>query len=217
MFSDIGPRWHDLEQCLESFPQQACLWTVPDALVARLLRCRVMGFSTKYLGHLDIHPSLNDSEAEWLRAFAAIDRRLYSEPYEVAMNPRALEFDRIQRRRSGDGDDAFKSLVARDGTPYPHLDWRPCPEGCCLAWDGTEKSRMAEETLQYLVDHFLRPGAHARLDSRPEFEHFTFDHVVNGIIAAERDDTRELFLIVCEDNAIRRETLVAPAIAEWNM
>lgn len=44
-----------------------------------------MGFSTNYLGHLDIHPSLNDSEADWLRAFVAIDRRHYTEPYEVAM------------------------------------------------------------------------------------------------------------------------------------
>lgn len=76
---------------------------------------------------------------------------------------------------------------------------------------------MAEEWLQYLIDHFLRPGAHARLDGRPAFEHFTFDHMVNGIIAAERDDTRELFLIVCEDNAIHREVLVAPDPDPWNM
>lgn len=55
------------------------------------------------------------------------------------------------------------------------------------------------------------------LDDRPEFEHFTFDHVVNGVIAAERDDTRELFLIVCKDNTIRRERLVAPDPAPWDM
>jgi len=177
-----------------------------------------MGFSTKYLGHLTIHPPLNDAEADWLRAFAAVDRRLYTEPYEVAMNPRAVEFDALQERRSGDGHhgwDPFTSLTPRDGTPYPHLDWAPCLEGCCLAWNGTEKSRMSEEWLQYLIDHFLRPGAHARLAGRPEFEQFTFDHVVDGVIAAERDDTRELFLIVCEDNRIRRETLVRPQPDEW--
>ncbi|WP_446663704.1 hypothetical protein [Flexivirga sp. B27] len=175
-----------------------------------------MGFSTKYLGRLDIEPPLNDAEADWLRAFVAIDRRHYTGPYEVAMNPRALEFARSQQQSDDEGD-AFKSLVPRDGTPYPHLDWAPCPTGCCLAWDGTEKSRMAEESLQYLIDHFLRPGAHARLDGRPEFEHFTFNHVVSGIIAAERDDTRELFLIVCEDNTIRRELLVRPDPAPWDM
>ncbi len=177
-----------------------------------------MGFSTKYLGRLEIQPPLNDSEADWLRAFAAIDRRHYTEPYEVAMNPRALEFDRLKQRQADRGSscgDAFTSLAPRDGTPYPHLDWAPCYEGCCLTWDGTEKSRMAEEWLQYLIDHFLRPGAYARLDGRPEFEHFTFDHVVNGTIAAERDDTRELFLILCEDNTIRRKALVAPVPDDW--
>lgn len=175
-----------------------------------------MGFSTKYLGHLTIEPPLDDAEADWLRAFAAVDRRLYTQPYEVAMNARALEFDALRERRSGDdhhGSDPFTSLISRDGPP--HLDWGPCLEGCCLAWNGTDKSRMAEESLQYLIDHFLRPGAHARLAGRPEFEHFTFDHVVNGIIAAERDDTCELFLIICEDNTIRRETLVEPQPDEW--
>lgn len=177
-----------------------------------------MGFSTTYLGRLDVNPPLNDSEVEWLRAFAAIDRRHYTEPYEVAMNPRALQLDRWPQQESGEQPadrDPFTSLVPRDGTPYPHLDWKPCEQGCCLIWDGTEKSRMAEEWLQYLIDHFLRPGAHARLERRPEFERFTFDHSVDGIIAGERNDTRELFLIVCEDNQIRRQTLVPPDPEDW--
>ncbi|MBB2891682.1 hypothetical protein [Flexivirga oryzae] len=179
-----------------------------------------MGFSTTYLGRLDIHPLLNDFEVEWLRAFAAIDRRHYTEPYEVAMNPRALAIDDWQQHQAGsrpDGRDPFKSLSPDDGSPYPYLDWQPCTQGCCLGWERREKSRMAEEWLQYLIDHFLRPGAHARLDGRPEFEPFTFDHVVNGIIAGERDDTGELFLIRCEDNVIRRETLVNPERDEWLM
>lgn len=174
-----------------------------------------MGFSTRYLGHLDIQPPLNDSETEWLRAFGEIDRRHYNEPYEVAMNPRALRIETWQQR--GSGGDAFKSLAPPDGSPYPHLDWAPCYEGCCLAWYGTEKSRMAEEWLQYLIDHFLRPGAHARLDGRQAFERFTFDHTLNGVIAAERNDTLELFLIVCRDNTIRRETLVPPIPDEWGV
>lgn len=178
-----------------------------------------MGFSTHYLGRLDIKPHLNEAEGEWLRAFAEIDRRHYTQPYEVAMNPRALQIERWERQESGakrDSPDPFSSLTPADGTPYPHLAWHPCPTGCCLSWDGSEKSRMAEEWLQYLIDHFLRPGAHARLSRRAEFEQFTFDHVVSGTIAAERDDTRELFLIVCEDNQVRRHTLVPPDVMPWD-
>ena len=121
---------------------------------SKVFCCGVMGFSTKYLGRLDIEPHLNESEIEWLRAFAAIDRRHYTERYEVARNPRAVQLDRWQREEAGDGPagvdpapgpDPFTSLTPMDGTPYPHLDWKPCLEGCCLVWEGTEKAPMAEE------------------------------------------------------------------------
>ena len=189
-----------------------------------------MGFSTRYLGRLDIEPRLNSAEVEWLTAYAEIDRRYFTDPYEVPMNPRAFVIEQERRRdqerqrlRSGTKRrgvatrDAFTTLSPGDGSPYPHLDWKPCPSGCCLGWDSrTEKSRMAEEWLQYLIDHFLRPGAKARISGRPDFERFTFDHVVNGTIAAERDDTRQLWLIRCKDNEISTEQLVPPDVMEWD-
>lgn len=119
---------------------------------------------------------------------------------------------------ASDGDglavvDHFTTLTPSDGSPYPHLDWTPCVDGCCLTWDSrTEKSRMAQEWLQYLIDHFMRPGALARTSTRPDFADFTFDHLVNGTIAAERDDTRELWLIQCRDNDISTMQLVPPDV-----
>lgn len=170
-----------------------------------------MGFSTAYLGRLTISPPLNDAEVDWLRAFAAIDRRHYHHPYDVAMNPRVVQQDEANRARGGrDAPDPFATLTPRDGSPYPHLDWGPCMDGCCLEWTRQEKSRMAPEWIEYLIDHFLRPGANAQSSDRPEFEHFTFDHQLNGTLAGERDDSRELFLIVVRDNALRVETLVEP-------
>lgn len=176
-----------------------------------------MGYGTNFLGHLEVTPPLNDAEADWLRAFAEIDRRHYSDPYDVAMNPRvvAQEGSRGARPRDESTPDPFASLSPRDGTPYPHLDWVPCGDGCCLRWNGTEKSRMALEWLEYLTDHFLRPGAHARSCGTPEFEHFTFDHQVNGMLAGERDDTGELFLIRARDSTFDVETLVPPRWYPW--
>lgn len=49
-----------------------------------------MGFSTRYLGRLDIEPRLNPAEVEWLCAYAELDRRYFTDPYEVPMNPRAF-------------------------------------------------------------------------------------------------------------------------------
>ncbi|GAA2158519.1 hypothetical protein FHX52_2397 [Humibacillus xanthopallidus] len=192
-----------------------------------------MGFSTTYLGRLDIEPRLNAAEAEWLTAYAMVDRRYFTNPYEVPMNPRAFVAEQERQRaaarkvpearprkgrRQPDVRDPFTTLVPRDGTPYPHLDWTPCADRCCLQWDSrTEKSRMAEAWLQYLIDHFLRAGAIARTSNKPDFAPFTFDHVVNGIIAATRDDTRALWLIRCVDNEISTESILAPDVMPWDL
>jgi hypothetical protein len=200
-----------------------------------------MGFSTTYLGRLDIEPKLNPAEVEWLTAYAEVDRRHFTDPYEVPMNPRAFLIEqehkreeryrleaqaraakpatsKRKRRATRTTPDPFTTLTPGDGSPYPHLDWKPCPTGCCLSWDSrTEKSRMAEPWLQYLIDHFLCPGALARTSGRPDFADFTFDHVLNGTIAAERDDTRELWLIVCRDNEIDTVQLVAPDVMPWEL
>lgn len=197
-----------------------------------------MGFSTRFLGRLDIEPPLNATEVEWLTAFAEVDRRHFTDPYDVPMNPRAFRVEQERcrttaaqgtpaRNHSGpavsDGDgvavvDPFTTLAPSDGSPYPHLDWTPCVDGCCLTWDSrTEKSRMAQEWLQYLIDHFMRPGALARTSTRPDFAAFTFDHLVNGTIAAERDDTRELCLIQCRDNDISTLQLVPSDVMPWDV
>ncbi|HKX67639.1 MAG TPA: hypothetical protein VJN29_10475 [Intrasporangium sp.] len=190
-----------------------------------------MGFSTTFMGRLDIEPRLNSAEVEWLRAYAELDRRYFTDPYEVPMNPKAfrlererqLEEERQQLRAGSKGKrlaatEAFTSLTPGDGSPYAHLDWKPCMDGCCLSWDNrTDKSRMAEEWLQYLIDHFLRPGASARRSAKPDFSQFTFDHVLNGVIAAERDDTRALWLIRCRDNEISTEQLVSPDPMPWDL
>ena len=57
-----------------------------------------MGFSTTYLGRLDIEPKLNPAEVEWLTAYAEIDRRHFTDPYEVPMNPRAFLIEQENKR-----------------------------------------------------------------------------------------------------------------------
>ncbi|WP_109473304.1 hypothetical protein [Ornithinimicrobium cavernae] len=82
-----------------------------------------------------------------------------------------------------------------------------------MQWVDIEKSNSAVHELQYLIDHFLRPGALAADDGRDDFSDFTFDHVVSGTIAARRQDGW-LYLIQCRDNAISEETLV-PGRGLW--
>lgn len=148
-----------------------------------------VGDSTRYLGRFDIEPPLNAGEVEWLRAYARTLRREGEDPYAVPMNPGAME------PPHGTG----RVLTC---------EWAPCPEGCCLEWQPGERSDSPRAAVRYLIDHFLRPGAHASLDGRPDFDVFTFDHMVSGTVAAENDETRELYLVTARRNTVRQRTLV---------
>lgn len=156
-----------------------------------------MGYNTSYLGRFDVEPSLNGAEVEWLRAYSRTFRPAGGDdPYGVPMNPGA-------------------ELPADTATTFERCDWVPCLDGCCLSWRPAERSNNASVDLQYLIDHFLRPGAHAAADGRPDFEPFTFDHHVSGIVAAENGETRELFLLVADDNVIDERTLVPGDPYPW--
>jgi hypothetical protein len=60
-----------------------------------------------------------------------------------------------------------------------------------------------------LIDHFLRPGAHAAKAGLVYFENFTFDHVLNGVVAVNRRSDAELSLIEVRNNRIRKKVVRA--------
>lgn len=169
-----------------------------------------MGYSTRYLGRLDIEPRLNPHEATWLRAFQRTHRGLHpDDPYAVPMNPGAEAIGHPLVQESVPG----VMIIPTGGPGLDTCDWAPCVSGCCLQWREIEKSNHATEQLQYLIDHFLRPGALSASDGRDDFEPFTFDHTVSGIIAAQRQDGW-LYLIRAEDNDLEEITLV-PGKGLW--
>lgn len=115
-----------------------------------------MGVNTTYIRRVDIVPGLNQSEYDYLTAFA----------------------DRLPA-----GDD-----WAAEGLPGPWCDWEPCPHGCCLSWNGREKfnAPRAWRWMEYLIDHFLRPGAAEQAGEKPRFGEFTFDHQMDGLYPDDR-------------------------------
>lgn len=165
-----------------------------------------MGYSTTYLGRLDITPRLNDAETTWLRAFRRTQRAFHpDDPYAVPMHPSAEYLTNPLATR--DGGDCW-SWPSAGASGLPRCDWEPSVDGSCLHWSEVEKSNTAVSELSYLIDHFLRPHALASTDGRADFAPFTFDHRVDGTIAALRGDSRELFLIVAVNNQITTRTLV---------
>lgn len=97
----------------------------------------------------------------------------------------------------------------------PRCDWEPCVDGCCLQWSEIEQTNTAVSELSYIVDHFLRPHATASKDGRADFAPFIFNHRVDGTIAALRGDSRELFLIIADNNDITTRALVAGDPELW--
>lgn len=160
-----------------------------------------MGTTTDYLGHFTIDPPLNDAERDYLAAFC--ESRRWARPggpYAVPPHPLAEEAHETDV-------EAFNRCAA--GQPDLWCQWVPCPTGCCLSWDGREHFLAGTRWLQYLVDHFLRPGGEASRSGDPAFEGFTFDHRVDGVVAACRRDTRRLFLIEAVDGVVVEHELVA--------
>ena len=79
----------------------------------------------------------------------------------------------------------------------------------------SEKSNDAVQALGFLVEHYLGPDAKAKDSDNPDFAAFTFDHRLDGVIAGERNDTEELFLLRVVDSAFSYETLI-PGVAWWD-
>jgi hypothetical protein len=158
-----------------------------------------MGYTTDFVGHIDVHPALNREEIEYLTAFS--QSRRYERPggpYAVPGNPRAEE-------PPVEVDDSYNRPAP--GQPQLWCQWVPCWEGCCLSVDGREKFYRPVAWLRYLVDHFLKPGAEASFSGDPQFEHFTFDHAVAGMVVGCRRDNKELFAIEASGDRVNTKIL----------
>ena len=158
-----------------------------------------MGYTTDYLGHIDIAPSLNEAELGYLDMFSR--SRRWSRPggpYAVPSDPDADE-------AADSGDRAFN--IPPEGQPGLWCDWVPCWDGCCLSFEGSERFYAPVPWLRYLIDHFLKPGATAAAGTDPRFVSFTFDHVLDGMVVGCRRDTKELFAVTVRHNVVRTEVL----------
>ena len=163
-----------------------------------------MGFTTDFIGRVEIEPALNQDEVEYLSAFSMSRRFDRAEgPYFVPGNPMAV----IDTERQGVDVDTYNRVAP--GQPELWCHWVPCPGGCCLSFDGDEKFYQPVEWMRYLINHFLKPGALASRTGLPAFEHFTFDHRLDGMVVGCRRDNKALYAISVTNNRVTQKTLRA--------
>jgi hypothetical protein len=184
------------------------LWRRSDAPARSGAGCSPWD-TTDFVGHVDIEPGLNQDEMEYLTAFSLSRRFDRPEgPYAVPANPMAvLETER-------DTVDVATYNRVAPGQPELRCQWVPSLEGCCLTFDGNEKFYRPVEWMCYLIQHFLKPGAVASRSGLPAFEHFTFDHRLDGTIVGCRRDNKELFAIQVRANRVTMKVL-QPGLPEY--
>lgn len=162
-----------------------------------------MRITVELLGRFSIEPPLNAVEVEYLRALAMSGPAREGDPYAVPDHP-GLQ---VLLRRNAH-DEPRRRLTDRE--PPRSCGWAPCAHGCCLSWDGEENFYYPGDWLAYLVENLLGPEAAAASSTSPDLAGFTFDHRLDGVVAASCVESDELWLIVARDNEITEVLLSRP-------
>lgn len=174
-----------------------------------------MGYTTTFDGQVEIVPPLNEAEISFLTDLASTRRMLRTKGplfiTDVANMGQGqaedvVEYNRANGETSWDGKASDSSLFEENGQPGLWLQWVPTEDGTALEWDGNEKFYNATEWMRYLIDNLLAPSAKDYLDQHanedPRLGAFTCNHVVNGEIYAEGEESGDLWVLVVQDNQV---------------
>jgi hypothetical protein len=161
-----------------------------------------VGYTTTFTGSVAVTPPLNEHEIAYLRRFEST-RRMDRDrgPYYCGTGYAGQDIEPDVR-------DPNQPCSDQPGT-WCH--WTPTADGSAIEWDGGEKFYDAPKWMAYLIQTFLAP--HARLSEElsapvagwyyaPEFEHFTFDHVLNGVIDAEGEDGDDVWQLLVTEGVV---------------
>lgn len=170
-----------------------------------------MGYTTTFTGSITVTPPLNRHEIAYLRRFGD-SRRMDRERGPYYCGPAGGS-----GRRGDDKDGRDDEYDVRDHN-HPDSDqpglwckWEPADDGTAIAWNGAEKFYDAEKWMAYLILAFLKPDAWLASELKapredryyaPEFEHFTFDHVLNGVIDAQGEEEDDIWQLAVTDNIV---------------
>ena len=149
-----------------------------------------MGYTTKFKGFVTIDPPLNVQEIKFLNDFSNTRRM------ERNNGPYFVEGTGFMGQ--GDDADVVNSNCPPEGQPGLWCQWIPSKNGTRLKWDGSEKFYDAKEWMTYIVDHFLRPDAHAL----GKVEGLSCNHSVSGVIHASGEDRTDRWTLVVKDNQV---------------
>jgi len=158
-----------------------------------------MGYTTEFSGHIQVEPPLTEHEAAYLTKFATTRRMQRTNgPYYV----QGTGF-------MGQGSDPDVTEFNRPPAGQPGLwcQWIPSEDRTKIIWDGGEKFYASEEWMRYIIEHFLKSGAAAKTQTSDGQLFFTFgDHVLNGVIEAQGEDSEDHWFLAVRNNQVETVT-----------
>ncbi|WP_394941155.1 hypothetical protein [Psychromicrobium sp. YIM B11713] len=149
-----------------------------------------MGYSTDFSGTLNVTPPLNQAERDFLADFANTRHT----------SPEGLLFVTQPEGFYVSGNEP------QGGKPGIWCHWVAGEDGN-LTWDEEEKTYNHAEWLDWIITDLFGPDSRdfvqQRLSEDPRLQHFTHDHIVNGIIEASGEDSGDLWRIKVTNNNVQ--------------
>jgi len=153
-----------------------------------------MGYSTHFAGTLTVTPPLNEHERGYLADFAQT-RQTSPDRGQLVVESTSI----------GYVSSYFSGNTPQGNKPEIWCHWVPDEAGN-LVWNEAEKTHAHEQWLTWLIEHLLGPASRdfvqQRLGEDPRLEHFTHDHIINGIVDAQGDDPDDMWRIRVTENTV---------------
>jgi hypothetical protein len=151
-----------------------------------------MGYNTEFSGSIAITPPLNPEEIAYLNKFSDT-RRMDREkgPYFV---------DGTEEFGQGKDPDIRNYNSPPNGQPGLWCQWVPTEDGTAIVWNDQEKFYESVAWMEYLIEHFLKPGALAAA----QLPFLQANHILNGTITAQGEELDDRWLLVVKDNVVTK-------------
>lgn len=104
-------------------------------------------------------------------------------------------------------EDVLDYNTAPQSQPGLWCKWISTPDGSKLVWNGYKKFYAPKEWLEYLITHFFGTEPVAKL-VHSEYFHFLQGHTLNGIISIEEDNDNYWFIVVKNNQAFIKDSLI---------
>lgn len=161
-----------------------------------------MGYTTDFMGEIQVSPPLNEHEIAYLNKFSA-SRRM-----NVKQGPLYTESNNLAYHSS----DVINYNDPNPSQPGLWCQWVPGYDGDSIEWDGNEKFYASPEWMKFIIQNLFSASARAFVEEHkgtaaaPELDYFTFDHVFNGSIDAQGEEPSDMWQLIVEDNVVKVAT-----------